>query len=80
MFIENVLKWGAILFVVWQVVVPVVRNRPMFPLFRPKTAGQKQVRRAEVRKGEAEDMAEAAAIEADAKAIEKQVNKSRTED
>ena len=80
MLIEDVLRIVIPVFVAWQVLLPLVRNRPVFPLFRKKTAGQKQLHRAEGRKAEAEDLAEAARVEEQAKGIEEKVNKSRSEE
>lgn len=80
MLLEDILKFGIPLFLIWQVVVPVIRDRPTFPLFRRKSAGLKQALRAEARRASAEDLAEAARIEAEARRIETQVNKSRTEE
>ena len=80
MLIEDILKFLVPIVLVWQVLIPVLRDRPTFPLFRRKGVGSKETIRAEQRKAAAEDLAEAARIEARAREIEKQVNKSRTEE
>lgn len=62
----------------WQVLLPVLTDRPVFPLFRREKDAQARLEKAERRKREAERRLEAAELETEAEKLETQARERAT--
>lgn len=62
--LEDMILLAIGLFVLWQIVLPMVRERPIFPLIRPKWDADHRLKQARLRHAEAEAKLEVAKLNA----------------
>lgn len=75
--LEDMILMALGLFVFWQVVLPIIRERPIFPLFRRKVDAERKLKDAKARHDRA--LAELEVAKLNAKTTEVQVDTAKIE-